>query len=236
MKMLFDDAPVVVAAGMEFEARIAKGPGVRVVFGQNREKYIRDLDAAARANARGIISFGVAGGLSPALKPGDIVVASSVISATQTFQTHRRWSQSLLNAIPHAVYGEPVFAAADTVTTVLEKEALWSGTGAVAVDVESGIAAEAAAKHDLPCAVLRVIIDPADRSIPLSAAAGVREDGKTDAAAVLLSLLRRPSEISEIARLASDASRANKSLLRCRQALGPFFSLLDPLDLPLNVE
>ena len=27
MKMLFDDAPVIVAAGMDFEARIAEGAG-----------------------------------------------------------------------------------------------------------------------------------------------------------------------------------------------------------------
>jgi hopanoid-associated phosphorylase len=235
MKMLFDDAPVIVAAGMAFEARIAKGAGVRAVYGQKREVYMRKLHDFARAGARGIISFGVAGGLSPLLKPGDVVVASSVVTARGSFSTDSRWSQSLQNALTHAVSG-PTFAADATVMTVLEKEALWKGTGAAAVDMESGAAAEVANYHELPFAVLRVIIDPAHRSIPVSATVGARENGTTDALAVMRSLMQRPGDLGEIIRLADDARKANRSLFRCRKALGPFFSLLDPLDLSLNVE
>jgi hopanoid-associated phosphorylase len=235
MKMLFDDAPVIVAAGMAFEARIAKGAGVRAVYGQKREVYVQKLHDFARAGARGIISFGVAGGLSPLLKPGDVVVASSVVTARGSFPTDSRWSQSLRNTLTHAVSG-PIFAADATVMTVLEKEALWKGTGAAAVDMESGAAAEVANYHKLPFAVLRVIIDPAHRSIPISAAVGARENGTTDAMAVMRSLIQRPGDLGEIIRLADDARKANRSLFRCRNALGPFFSLLDPLDLPLNVE
>ena len=235
MKMLFDDAPVIVAAGMAFEARIAKGAGVRALYGQKREVYMQKLHDFARAGARGIISFGVAGGLSPFLKPGDVVVASSVVTARGSFATDSRWSHSLQNALTHAVSG-PIFAADATVMTVLEKEALWKGTGAAAVDMESGAAAEVANYHKLPFAVLRVIIDPAHRSIPISAAVGARENGTTDALAVIRSLVQRPGDLGEIIRLADDARKANRSLFRCRNALGPFFSLLDPLDLPLNVE
>ncbi len=236
MKMLFDDAPVIVAAGMAFEARIAKGAGIRAVYGQKRDAYVRKLHDLARSGARGIISFGVAGGLSPSLKPGDVVIANSVVTARARYLTDPRWSRSLQNAINHAVSGLPVFAADATVMTVLEKESLWKGTGAAAVDMESGAAAEAAEYHGLPFAVLRVVIDPAHRSIPVSATVGARDNGTTDALAVIRSLMRRPGDLSEIIRLADDARRANRSLFRCRQALGPFFSLLDPLDLPLHVE
>jgi len=236
MLKLPDNLPVIVAAGMAFEARIAKGAGVRAVYGQKREAYIRNLHDLVCAGARGIISFGVAGGLSPSLKPGDVVVASSVVTAKARFTTDPRWSQSLQNAVQHAIPSLPVFAADATVMTVLEKEALWKGTGAAAVDMESGAAAEVAEHYGLPFAVLRVIIDPAHRSIPISAAVGARENGNTDGLAVIRSLMRRPGDIGEIIRLADDARKANRSLFRCRQALGPFFSLLEPLDLPLNVE
>ena len=134
------------------------------------------------------------------------------------------------------LFPRPIFAADATVMTVLEKEALWKGTGAAAVDMESGAAAEVAELYGLPFAALRVIIDPAHRSIPISAAVGARENGTTDAFAVIRSLMRRPHDLGEIIRLADDARRANGSLFRCRQALGPFFSLMDPLDLALNVE
>lgn len=236
MKMLLDDAPVIVAAGMAFEARIAKGAGVRAVYGQKRDLYMRKLDHLARTGGRAIISFGVAGGLSPNLKSGSVIIAGSVITADRRFDTDPRWSQSLQNALPHGLTGLPVFASDSTVMTVLEKEALWKGTESVAVDMESGAAAEIAERHGLPFAVLRVVLDPAHRSVPLSATLGAREDGTTDGMAVLRSLARRPQDIPQIIRLADDARKASKSLLRCRQALGPFFSLLDPLDLPLNVE
>jgi hopanoid-associated phosphorylase len=235
MEVLIDDAPVIAAAGMDFEARIALGPGVRAVFGQKRDKYLQDLHALVRRGARGIVSFGTAGGISPALKPGDVVVASAVVTAKARFETHSPWSKSMLNANSHAHY-MPVFGVEAPVLSVLEKEALWSATGVAAIDVESRAAAEVAAHYGLPFAVLRVIIDPAHRAIPLSALAGVREDGTVNAFSVFRSLLRRPEDIGGIFRLAGDSRKANRALLRCRQSLGPFFGLLDSLKLPLNVE
>jgi len=235
MKMLADP-PIIVATGMDFEARLAeKQGGVRAVYGQNRHRYRDQLHAHARAGARGILSFGTAGGLMPALKPGDIVVATAVLTADGPFETDARWTQSLLNALPHA-YAMPVYGSDTPIMSALEKEALQSSTGAAAVDMESQVAAAVAADYGLPFAVLRVVIDPAERAVPLSAMAGVREDGTTDAFAVLRSLVRRPADIPAIVRLAGDSGKAKQALTDCGQALGPFFGLLDPLDVPLPVE
>jgi purine-nucleoside phosphorylase len=129
-------SPVIAATGMDFEARIALGAGIKVIYGQNREKYLRDLHTHAREVARGVISFGTAGGISPSLRPGDVIVASSIVTAKGRFQTHSPWSKSLLDAIPHA-HCLPIFGAEAPVMTVLEKEALWHGMGVGAVDMES---------------------------------------------------------------------------------------------------
>lgn len=235
MQVLLDDAPVIAAVGMDFEARIAAGPGVAAIYGQKRDRYEQALHRLAKSGARGIISFGTAGGISPVLAAGDVIVASAVMTARDRFDTHVPWSQALLAANSHAHYA-PVFGVEAPVLSVLEKEALWSATGVAAVDVESRVAAEVARHHNLPYAVLRVIIDPAHRAIPLSALAGVQEDGTVSALSVFRSLLRRPEDLGGIIRLAGDSRKANRSLLRCRQALGPFLGLLDPLKLPLNVE
>jgi adenosylhomocysteine nucleosidase len=232
----YEDAnPVVAAAGMDFEARTAHGPGVVVVYGQTRPNYLQELHRKVRSGARGLISFGIAGGISPGLRPGDVIVANAVITAGGTFSTSTIWSKSLLQALPHAHY-MPIFGVEAPVLTVLEKEALWSATGAGTVDMESGAAAEVAAHHELPFAALRVVLDPAHRPIPLSAIAGARADGKTDAGAVLRSLMRRPQDFRGLLRLGSDARIATRSLFRCRQSLGPFLGLLDTVELPLNVE
>src|SRR5208337_2704323 len=98
-----DDAlPVIVAAGLDFEAEAAIGPGVKVVCGLNRRKYLRELHEQARSGARGIISFGIAGGMLPKLRAGDAVVASHVLTSEGSFKTCEIWSASRLAAIPDA--------------------------------------------------------------------------------------------------------------------------------------
>jgi adenosylhomocysteine nucleosidase len=227
MNAIFDIKPVLAAAGLGFEARTAQGPGVKVLYGQSRDKYSARLHSQAKAGVSGIISIGVAGGLSPELRPGDVVVASSVITAGRVFQTCRDWSRSILSAVPDARY-KPVFASDATVVSVSEKRALWNATDAAAVDMESGIAAEAAARYGLPIAVLRVVLDPAHRAIPPSALAGAREDGETDPWAVVKVLIARPGDLLGLLRLAGDMRKASQSLLRSRQALGPYLGLFAP--------
>lgn len=221
MNALFDIKPVVAAAGLGFEARIAQGPGVKVVYGQSRDKYLKYLHSHAKSGVSGFISIGVAGGLSPALRPGDVVVASAVVTANGISRTCPDWSRSILKAVPGAHY-KPVFASDETVTSVRDKQAIWHETGAVAVDMESGHAAQVAAHYGVPVAVLRVVLDPAHRTIPLSALAGASDDGETDPLAVLRALLRRPGDLPGLLRLAGDTRRASQALLSSRQALGPF--------------
>jgi hopanoid-associated phosphorylase len=237
MELLIDERPVLVAAGMDFEARIAQGDGAIVLYGQNRCKYREDLHRHVRNGVRGLISFGIAGGLAPDLKPGDVIVGNAVVTGAGTIRTCVDWSRSLLDLLPHARH-LPVFGAEGPVLAVSDKESLWHRTGAVVVDMESGAVAEAADHYGLPYTVLRVVLDPANRSIPHSALAGAREDGTIDAAAVAISLMRRPGDLNALLRLAGYSREANRALLRCRQALGPLFGLrlLEPGELALDME
>ncbi len=215
-----EEMPVLVAAGMDFEASLARGPSTAVVFGQNRRKFREDLQDHARRGVRGIISFGIAGGVCPDFKPGDVIVASAVITAAGIFHTSPDWSNSLLQSLPGARH-MPVFGAEGPVLGALEKEALWRNTGAVAVDMESGPAAEIAARYGLPYAILRVVLDPAHRTVPLSALAASRDDGKTDGMAVVRSLMRRPGDLPALMRLAVETRTATRSLARSTRAAGP---------------
>ena len=62
--------PVIVVTGMAFEARIARGEGVEVVYAARADLLERALNAAVARGCSGIVSFGTAGGLSPDLEPG----------------------------------------------------------------------------------------------------------------------------------------------------------------------
>ena len=75
------DRFVIALVGLAFEARIASGPGVVVICRNTESEVASSLNHAVKRGSRSIISFGVAGGLAPHLRPGNWVVASSIIDA-----------------------------------------------------------------------------------------------------------------------------------------------------------
>jgi hopanoid-associated phosphorylase len=218
--------PIIVVVGLQFEARIAAGPDIQVICSGDGRDLAAMLERAVAAGARGLLSFGLAGGLAPDLRPGACVVASEIILPSERMRTDPEWSRNLLAALPHAISGA-VLGAPTPVAAVETKQALRRATGAHAVDMESHVVAQAAAARGLPLAAVRIIVDPAERAVPPAALSGMRPDGSTDAAAVLASLLRRPQDIAALFRTALDARIARAALLRGRRLLGPRFAFPD---------
>jgi adenosylhomocysteine nucleosidase len=221
---------MIIVVGLAFEARIAAGPGVHVICSGDGRNLAAKLTAAiadARQHVRGcpgIISFGVAGGLAPHLRPGTCVVGSAVLSGTNRMPISAEWSQKLLQTIPDAVSGVLLGVSAP-VAHPGEKRALYLKTGAIAVDMESHIVAAVGLAHELPVAAIRVITDPAKRSLPASAVAAMRPNGTTNIGAMLRSVMKRPRELPALFQTALDARAARATLVRGRNLLGPAFTL-----------
>jgi hopanoid-associated phosphorylase len=187
---------------------------------------------AARQGYRGIISFGVAGGLDPGLRPGDWVIASAILQSQGAQPTDAAWSKNLLNTIGGAHYA-PIVGVDLPVANPAEKRELHRTTGAAAVDMESHVVAELATSHGLSFAALRVIVDPAERAIPRAALAGIGTGARADGVAVLRDLVSRPSQLPSLMRVSLDAFIACSEMVRVRRLLGPHFGLakLAPTDL-----
>src|SRR6202042_1947071 len=76
-----DSRPVLIVTGLAQEARIGAGPGMTVICSSSDPQQLRALlTVFDPTTIRGVISFGVAGGLDPTLKSGDVVVATEVLS------------------------------------------------------------------------------------------------------------------------------------------------------------
>jgi adenosylhomocysteine nucleosidase len=217
---------VIAFVGMPFEAKIAAGPGVVVFSRESRRELTAAAENAARRGCRGIVSFGVAGGLAANLRPGDWVVASSIVDAQTSNVTDRAWSNKLLNLITGARHA-PIAGVDDPIAEPTIKRELHRRTGAAAVDMESHVVAKLAAEHRLAFAAVRVIVDPAERAIPPAALVGMNDDGRTNVPAILRELIARPSQLVHLARIAVDAFIARSEMLRVRQLLGPHFGLTD---------
>ena len=90
-----------VVTGLKSEAKLLKGLGLACVStgGQAREAR-RKIDRLIAEGATGLISFGIAGALSPDLKTGDLIVADVVANDIgEAWQTHQPWLDGLLPAI-----------------------------------------------------------------------------------------------------------------------------------------
>jgi adenosylhomocysteine nucleosidase len=217
---------VIAVTGLAFEARIAAAEGVTVIYGRDEGRMIVELERAIASGASGIVSFGTAGGLTPPLAPGDWVVAEAIVTDAQRWPADPVWSAKLLARLPHATRG-PIAGVDLPVAGAAAKLALHDRTGAVAVDMESHIVARVASAHGLPFVACRVIIDPANLTLPPAALVAMRGDGGVNLPAVLGSLARRPSQLPLLLRLALDARGARAALFRGRRLLGAGFGLLD---------
>jgi hopanoid-associated phosphorylase len=223
-------APLLVATGLQREQRILASPGLEVVAGGGDHARLEAALDRLAPGARGIISTGIAGALAPGLRPGDWVVASSVLDGGAPVPTNTAWTARLAAGL--AARQGAILGMDEMVAEAAGKAALHRNTGALSVDMESHIAARIARRHGLPFAAARVISDAADRSLPPAARVGMRPDGGMDLPAVLLSLLARPLQLPALIRTGLEAERAFRALLRGHRRLGPgiLFSAVVDLD------
>ena len=233
-----DGGRVLAATGLALEARIAAGPGIVTACSGGDPSRLRSLLAAANPRTvRAVISFGLAGGLDPALRAGDIVIATDVVSGTTSWPTDKK----LMSALTTRLAGgraAPVLgrvAGSDAVVSDPATKATLHGTGAAAVDMESHVAAAFASAHRLPFGVVRVICDPAGRALPPLAQHALGTHGSIRLPSILGSLARDPSQIPALVRVGHDFATAVLVLRRSRRLLGRRFGLADAGEFVLDV-
>ncbi len=192
--------------------------------------------AAAREAAEGLkaqgaaalVSFGFAGGLDPALRPGDLLLPEA-IHTDHAWPVDLRWRDCVRQRLPEYVRASSgVLASSEAVlTSAEEKEELAAVTGASAVDMESGAVAEVAASAGLPFLAIRAISDPVEFSPPSLLLQAVRPDGSADLTRLLPLLLRGFLPLRTLLRLAADSRAACSTLsavvhhARAEMGIGP---------------
>jgi adenosylhomocysteine nucleosidase len=181
-------------------------------------------DAAARAAWRllekgceGLVSFGTAGGLDPALASGTLVLATEIrrLGGALTLPVDSVARAALRETcnrrgIPYAE--GPLLGSDTAILSPKEKGRLFKETGALAVDMESHRVAGIAQDAGLPFLAVRVVADPANRAVPSWALKGIDAKGETQALPILLAVLMAPWRIPALIHLAQDSARASTTL------------------------
>jgi hypothetical protein len=188
---------LTLACALAVEERLARKAGARTA--------LVGLGAGLSLPLEGrLVSFGFCGALIPGLEPGTLVSARRVVDpAGETL-----WEGEAL-AVPGAL--RAVVCAAETVAGEPEpRQVLAERSGAVAVDLESGVLARAGRL----AGVVRAVSDAAEEPIGRLAAAG-RPDGGTEWGIVARAFLLEPLRS---ARTVLSARRAMRSLRRAAEA------------------
>ena len=225
---------LLVATGLRREAKILTGAGLVIVAGGGRSETLEQALAAVAGQCSGVVSLGVAGALAEGLGPGDWVVADGVLVEGRTMAVHAPWRDMLAARLPAAKPG--LLLGSDLMLTkAADKRRACDATGAIAVDMESHVAARVARRFGLPFAAARVISDAAGRTLPPAVSVGMRPDGGMALGPVLAALARDPRQLPGLIRTGLEAGAAFRALGRAHRLLGPGLGLVDILEHPLDV-
>jgi hypothetical protein len=143
------------------------------------------------------------------MRAGDLLVPSRIVAFGRDYLPDLALCARLGGVTPGGLLHSEV-----PVTSAAEKQALHASSLCVALDMESGVVAQAAQQAGLPFAALRAICDPASRDLPAAATAALKPDGSIAVSPMLASLLRGPMQIPALLALARDASAARRALVR----------------------
>jgi hypothetical protein len=176
----------------------------------------RAVEELTKTRPLALLHLGVAGGLAPALRAGDVVVCDRVL-------VDGRGDEAIACAPegPLSDWLARVVAAARGAALTVEhvvpsaeaKRALFERTGAQVVEMESFWAARAARAAGLPIACLRAVIDRQDESLP-DLTSALDQVGRPRTLRLLRHLVARPGTIAALPRVARSFGVAQEALGR----------------------
>ncbi|HEY6620822.1 MAG TPA: hypothetical protein VIY68_14850 [Steroidobacteraceae bacterium] len=196
-------------------SELALGDGsLLALSGIGRAAAAAAAQSLVDAGVSALMTFGLAGGLDPALKSGSVVIPCELLSTEGTrYAACRAWRERVAAAISPlcAVTAGNLLTSTHVIDTPADKAAAFRNSGAAAVDMESAAVAEIAAKHNLPVIAVRVIADTAADMLPRAVVAASKA-GRVQFARLIGGLILAPHEIASLIRLAQRYRIAMRSL------------------------
>ncbi len=190
-------------------ARSVRLNGSRLFLVANGAGPLRARQAAEVAHAsesvEAMVSMGFCGGLDPALRAGEVFIASEIRSGGRIFPV----------SMPRTRFSSArgVLESVDRVVQCIEEKARLWALGAEAVEMEAAAVAERAAEWNVPFFCVKAVTDEADESFGLDYNAALSSDGRFMTSRILSAALKRPQVgFPELIRLGRRCRAASRSL------------------------
>ncbi len=165
-----------------------------------------------------LVSFGFAGGLSPELAGGTLVIGTELV-CDEPSRTVAAADRALVDQIQAAADAAELPARQGILVTTRQivadpaaKSALRGRSGACAVDMETAGIVEVAHQAGLPWVAIRAIVDGAGDRLPAACLTTLQEDGHVAAGRLIRTICRSPQLLWHFLRLAGDMATARRHL------------------------
>jgi len=184
-----------------WKGQIASRTCMVIETGIGGERVRKALDAGVREqHPRRILFAGFAGGLDPSLRIGDVVEAGEVVGENgEIWRSPTTSTEKRLLSVDRMI-GDPA-----------EKQRLREKHQADAVEMESAAFAEWCEARAIPWLCVRAISDTADAALSPELVA-LMGAGRVSPWRLAWAILRRPSFVAELLRLARDTRHAAQRL------------------------
>lgn len=162
-----------------------------------------------------LVSWGVAGGLAPNIRSGQLVLPNKIIDQkNNVFPVNSAWRDQLQQQLEKhlPVMDGVLLQAEQMITTVADKQQLFQQSQAVAVDMESAAIAAVAEQAKLPFIAVRSVTDAADCSLPLWMQQSLALSGEVKIGALISKLYYHPPRLIALMQMSRDFSAATSTL------------------------
>ena len=188
---------------------------ILIYSGAGAENARKAAELAVSKGATKLMSWGCAAALSPDLKMGDLVLADSLLNSDGVeMPVNATWHQhaKMVLGLEVAAYKGALFNSNTVVSTAGAKQEIFTKTGAIALDMESGAIAQVAQHYALPFLAIRTIADPSSMDLPNAVLKALNENGEIEITKIIASLVFNPKEIPHLIQLGQYFQLAKKTL------------------------
>ena len=194
--------------------------------GANNARAASELLIAKGATQ--LISWGCAAALSETLKPGDLVLADTLIDSEDAqinIDPHWHGYTKKLISTNRKIHTGSLAESKNIVSTSQNKKHLHSQTGAIALDMESIAIAKVARQHHLLFLAIRAIADPVNMDLPKAINNSINNEGIIILSELLLFVARHPTELPGLIKLGLHFNAAKNTLKSVAKQLDQLIDL-----------
>ena len=191
-----------------------------VVSGIGLDNSKEAASKLVEANCDLIISWGFAGGMSPSLKTGDLIISTSQLNQTQKYASTMKSSNLLIKAFDKY---DPkigaVYSSNDVIDSPHRKKELYVRHGTLAADMESISIAKVASENNISFSNIRVILDDSTTQLPQFVLNTSENQGKIHTRKLAINIVKQPYQLYNFFKISTLFFKSWKNLARAARAL-----------------